>query len=114
MPDYAGDSDRSFDTPMAGLIYTLEEDRKNPKRQNVEWFDKFDIDIDGEKFTGRIYLFRKRDKDREGKNPAESYRKDEGIVFTYNGQCQAFFSKDFFRRKGGPAGLSVGFPTRLH
>ena len=96
--DYAGDPNRSFDTPMAGLIYTLEEDRKNPKRQNVEWFDKFDMDIDGEKFSGRIYLFRKRGKD-EKKNPAENYRKDEGIVFTYNGQCQAFFSKDFFRRK---------------
>jgi hypothetical protein len=96
--NYAGDPKRSFDTPMAGLIYTLEQDRKNPKRQNVEWFDKFDIDIDGEKFAGRIYLFRKRAKD-EKRNPADSYRKDEGIVFTYNGQCQAFFSKDFFRRK---------------
>jgi hypothetical protein len=96
--DYAGDPKRSFDTPMAGLIYTLEQDRKNPKRQNVEWFDRFDLDIDGEKFSGRIYLFRKRGKD-EKKNPAENYRKDEGVVFTYNGQCQAFFSKDFFRRK---------------
>jgi hypothetical protein len=96
--DYTGDPRRSFDTTMAGLIYTLEEDRRNPKRHNVEWFDKFDIDIDGEKFSGRIYLFRKRDKD-EKKNPAENYRKDEGIVFTYNGQCQAYFSKDFFRRK---------------
>ena len=46
----------------------------------------------------RIYLFRKQSKD-EKKNPAESYRKDEGVVFTYNGQCQAFFTKDFFRRK---------------
>jgi hypothetical protein len=96
--DYSGDPKRSFDTPMAGLIYTLEEDRKNPKRQNVEWFDKFDIDIDGEKFSGRIYLFRKRNND-EKKNPAENYRKNEGVVFMYNGQCQAFFSKDFFRRK---------------
>lgn len=96
--DYTGDPNRSFDTPMAGLIHTLEEDRKNPKRKNVEWFDKFDIDIDGERFTGRMYLFRKRGKD-EKKNPAENYRKDEGIVFTYNGQCQAFFSKDFFRRQ---------------
>lgn len=51
--DYKGHSG-SYSTPMAGLIYTLEEDRKNPKRQNVEWFDKFDMDIDGEKFSGRI------------------------------------------------------------
>jgi hypothetical protein len=95
--DYKGHSG-SFDTPMAGLIYTLEQDRKSPKRKNVEWFDKFDIDIDGQKFTTRIYLFRKAGKD-ESKNPAESYRKDEGIVFTYNGQAQAILSKDFFRRK---------------
>ena len=62
--DYKGHSG-SFDTPMAGLIYTLEQDRKNPKRKNVEWFDKFDIDIDGQKFTTRIYLFRKARQGRE-------------------------------------------------
>lgn len=100
--DYSGGKG-SFDTTMAGLIYTLEQSRKNESRRNstappnVEWYDKFDMDIDGEKFSGRIYLFRKRTKE-EKKNPADSYRKDEGIVFTYNGQCQAFFSKDFFRR----------------
>ena len=95
--DYKGHSG-SFDTAMPGLIYTLEQDRKNPKRKNVEWFDKFDVDIDGQKFTTRIYLFRKAGKD-EKKNPAESYRKDEGVVFTYNGQAQAILSKDFFRRR---------------
>jgi hypothetical protein len=95
--DYLGHSG-SFDTPMAGLIYTLEQDRKSPKRQNVEWFDKFDIYADGQKFTVRIYLFRKQGKG-EKKNPAENYRKDEGIVFTYNGQAQAVLTKDFFRRK---------------
>lgn len=94
--DYSG-SKGSYDTTMAGLIHTLEEDRRNPKRQNVEWFDKFDLDIEGEKFSGRIYLFRKKGPG-EDKNPAIRYRKDEGVVFTYNGQCQAFFSKDFFRR----------------
>jgi hypothetical protein len=95
--DYKGHSG-SFDTAMAGLIYTLEQYRKNPKRHNVEWFDKFDIDVEGQRFTARIYLFRKADKD-ESKNPAESYRKDEEAVFTYNGQAQAVMSKDFFRRK---------------
>ena len=99
--DYTG-SKGSFDTTMAGLIYTLEQSRKNESRRNstappnVEWYDKFEMDIDGERFSGRIYLFRKRIKDE--KNPANNYRKDEGVVFTYNGQCQAFFSKDFFRR----------------
>ncbi|RWP83480.1 MAG: hypothetical protein EOR11_23470 [Mesorhizobium sp.] len=95
--NYSGHSG-SYSTTMAGLIHTLEEDRKSPKRQNVEWFDKFEINLDGETFTGRIYLFRKRAKD-EKKNPADNYRKDEGVVFTFNGQCHAFFSKDFFRRR---------------
>lgn len=100
--DYAGGKG-SYDTMMAGLIYTLEASRKNEARRNsklppnVEWFDKFDLDIDGERFSARIYLFRKRAPE-ESKNPATTYRKDEGVVFSYNGQCQAFFSKDFFRR----------------
>ena len=37
---------QEVDTSMAGLIYTLEEDRKSIKRKNVEWFDKVDIDVD--------------------------------------------------------------------
>ena len=100
--DYAGGKG-SYDTMMAGLIYTLEASRKNEARRNsklppnVEWFGKVNLDIDGERFSSRIYLFRKRAPE-ESKNPAISYRKDEGVIFSYNGQCQAFFSKDFFRR----------------
>jgi hypothetical protein len=104
-PAYKGHSG-SFDTTMAGLIYTLEQDRKDSKSQNVEWFDKTEIDIDGEKFGVRIYLFRKpqkRDKPSksgkwETKNPIDSYRSDEGVLFTYNGQSQTVITKDFFRR----------------
>lgn len=96
----------SFDTTMAGLIYTLDQDRRDPKTQNVEWFDKTELDLDGEKFNVRIYLFKKagrRDKPTksgkwERKNPAESYRDDEGVLITYNGQSQTVLSKDFFRR----------------
>jgi hypothetical protein len=92
---------------MAGLIYTLEQDRKDPRRQNVEWFDRSEINIDGEKFTIRTYLFKKTEKrdqpTKSGKkdkkkNPAENYRSDEGVLFTYNGQCQHVITKDFFRR----------------
>ncbi len=65
--DYKGHSG-SFDTSMAGIIYTLEADRKNSKRQNVEWFDKFNIDVDGEELhLLRLYLFRKQNKGETGK-----------------------------------------------
>jgi hypothetical protein len=100
----------SYDTTMAGLIHTLEQDRRNLKTQNVEWFDTTTLDIDGEKFGVRIYLFKKaeekwdeaqkpgRRKTQKKENPADSYRSDEGVLFTYNGQCQQVLTKEFFRR----------------
>lgn len=81
----------SFDTTMKGVIPTLDDDRRDEKRSNVEWFDRFDMDVDGETFTGRIYVFR-------DKKAADVYRRDEGAIFTYNGQTHATYSKDFFRR----------------
>jgi hypothetical protein len=82
----------SFDTTMKGVIPTLDDDRRNPKRDNVEWFDRFSLDVDGETFDGRIYLFK-------NSKAADVYRRDEGIVFTLNGQMHATLSKDFFRRQ---------------
>ena len=89
---FKGDPERSFDTTMIGLIGTLDADRRNPKRDNVEWFDKFDMVVEGQPFTGRIYVFK-------DKNTADGYRRDEGVIFAFNGQSHAVFSKDFFRRK---------------
>lgn len=96
--DYKGDPARSFDTAMTGLVRTLDEDRRSPKRSNVEWFDRFEIDVEGERFGVRVYLFRRKTKD-DRRNPADAYRKDEGVIFTYNGQAQEVFSKDFFGRQ---------------
>jgi hypothetical protein len=81
----------SFDTPTSGLISTLDDDLRSTKRDNVEWFDRFEMDVQGERFTCRIYLFKNKDA-------ADVYRKDEGVIFSYNGQTHAMFSKDFFRR----------------
>ena len=82
----------SFDTTMKGLIGTLDDDRKRDEaRRSVEWFDRFELNVDGEPFLGRIYLF------KDGKS-AEAYRQSEGVLFTYNGQTHAIYTKDFFRR----------------
>lgn len=88
---YGGHSG-SYDTTMVGLVETLQKDIDDPKRSNVEWYDKLQFDVDGEKFEAQIYLFR-------DKKAADAYRRDEGILFTYNGQCHATQTKDFFRRK---------------
>lgn len=82
----------SFDTTMVGLIGTLNDDVDNPKRDNIEWYNKLEFDVDGETFAASIYLFK-------NKEAADTYRRDEGVLFTYNGQCHASLTKDFFRRK---------------
>lgn len=82
----------SYDTTMPGLIATLRNDLTNPKRDNVEWHDELAFDIDGEPFKAHVFLF----KDAKS---AGNYKSDEGIIFTYNGQCHAVMTKDFFRRK---------------
>jgi hypothetical protein len=81
----------SYDTRTSGLINTLDDDFRSATRDNVEWFDCFEMDVRGERFSCRIYLF----KNQEAAKP---YRKDEGVIFSYNGQSHAVFSKDFFRR----------------
>lgn len=82
----------SFDTAMLGVISTLKNDFSDDKRDNVEWHDKLEFDVDGERFTAEIFLFK-------NKEAADRYRKDEGLVFAYNGQAHAIMTKDFFRRK---------------
>ena len=92
--DYRGHSG-SAETTVTGLNVRLGDD----KAENVE--DDFPIgdlmNIAGEKMSVTIYAFKK------GK--AETYRKkNEGIIFTVNGQTHAHLSSEFFRR--GKAGCS--------
>lgn len=82
----------SFDTTMVGLIRTLLDDHESESRSNVEWHDQFEFRVRGQQFKARIFLFK-------DKKTADGYRKDEGIVFSYNGQSHATLTKDFFRRK---------------
>ena len=44
-----------------------------------------------------IYAFKK--------NKAETYRRNEGIVFTVNGQTHGYLTKDFFSKNAGTARL---------
>jgi hypothetical protein len=89
--EYKGHSG-SFDTTMIGLVETLQNDLRDPKRDNVEYFDKLEFAVEGEQFSAEIYVFKNKDA-------AEAYKRNEGILYTYNGQCHAPETKDFFRRK---------------
>jgi len=80
----------SFETTLTGVTVRLEDN----KGENLE--DGFPsscpISVDGEPMTATIYAFKK--------GRAETYRKNEGIVFTVNGQTHGHFTTDFFNRKG--------------
>lgn len=92
-PTYKG-HEGSFETTLTGLGVRLEDDRGT----NLE--DGFPsscpIGAQGEQMAATIYAFKK------GK--ADTYRKQEGIIFTLNGQTHGHLTPDFFIRKA--VGLS--------
>jgi hypothetical protein len=83
----------SPETNLTGLSVRLDDDRGN----NLEFVpSSCPISAMGEGMTATIYAFKK------GK--AETYRKNEGIIFTLNGQTHGHLTPDFFTRKA--VGLS--------
>jgi hypothetical protein len=91
--DYGGHAG-SFENTLTGLSVRLDDD----KTSNLE--DGFPtscpLAASGEEMKATIYAF-KKDK-------AKTYRNDEGIIFTLNGQTHGSLTPDFFRRKS--VGLS--------
>ena len=85
---YTGHSG-SFDTSLTGLVVRLED----AKQENLEpdFPVSCPLSVDGEKMMATIYAFKK--------GRAETYRKDEGIIFTMNGQVHGNLTKAFFTRQ---------------
>jgi hypothetical protein len=85
----AGYTGHTMETTMNGLSVRLFEDR----RTNLE--DGFPssstLSVAGEKMACQIFAFKK--------TQAEKYRKDEGIIFTVNGQTHGSIPVSFFTRK---------------
>ena len=87
-PTYGGHPG-SFDTTLTGLIVRLEDDHS----ENLE--EGFPVScplsVDRENMVATVYAFKK--------GRAETYRRDEGIVFTVNGQMHGNLTKTFFTRQ---------------
>lgn len=78
----------SPETTVTGIKVRLEDN----KGDNLEHDPtSFSIKVHGEEMTGTIYAFKK------GK--ADTYRKNEGIIFALNGQTHGYLTLDFFGRK---------------
>ena len=85
---YTGHSG-SFDTSLTGLVVRLED----AKQENLEpgFPVSCPLSVEGEKMMATIYAFKK--------GRADTYRKDEGIIFTMNGQVHGNLTKAFFTRQ---------------
>lgn len=88
---YAG---HSFESTMAGLNVRLDEDKKDNLEANFP--SSSDMKIMGQEMKVLLYAF-KQDK-------REKYTRNEGVIFTVNGQAHGFLSQAFFDRK--PVGMS--------
>lgn len=79
----------SFETTLTGLNVRLEDN----KGENMEegFPTSSPISAAGQQMTATIYAFKK------GK--ADTYRKNEGILFALNGQTHSQLTKGFFSRK---------------
>lgn len=84
----------SFETTLSGLAVRLEDD----KAANAEsgFPNSSPVSAGGERMTVTTYAF------KSGK--ADTYRKNEGIIFTINGQTHGYLGREFFSRKS--VGLS--------
>lgn len=78
----------SPETTVTGAKVRLEDNKEG----NLEYDPtSFSIKAHDEEMTGTVYAFKK------GK--ADTYRKNEGIVFALNGQTHGYLTPDFFGRK---------------
>jgi hypothetical protein len=84
-----GYTGHTFETTMSGLSVRLYED----KRTNLEegFPSSSTSSVSGERMVCQIFAFRK--------GQSEKYRKDEGIIFTVNGQTHGHIPVSFFNRK---------------
>jgi len=87
--NFGGSGERSFETTLTGLGVRLSDDKAKNLEQGFPC--SCPIAVSGEELTATIYAFKK------GK--ADTYRKNEGVIFTVNGQTHGHLTRDFFRRK---------------
>ena len=83
-----GGHDGSFDTTLTGLGVRLSDGRSENLEQGFPTSSPFVVH--GQDMTAEIYVFKR--------GRATTYRADEGVVFTVNGQTHGNLPKRFFSR----------------
>ncbi|MBN1547370.1 MAG: hypothetical protein JW902_11995 [Syntrophaceae bacterium] len=83
-----GYSAHSYEANLYGINVRLEEDRQNNLEEGFP--ASINFAVDGQAMKGKIFAFKK------GKS--ENYIKNEGIIFTINGQTHGFIPNAFYSR----------------
>jgi len=86
--DYRGHPG-SFETTLSGLAVRLEDNKAENLEEGFPTTGQFMAH--GEPMDSRIYAFRQ--------SKADTYRKNEGLIFTVNGQTHGYLPLSFFGRK---------------
>lgn len=92
--DYRGSAERSFETTVSGLIVRLDEGSGDNLEPSFP--SSCPISDGGQRMVAKIYAFKKE--------KADTYRRNEGVIFILHGQTHGHLTKDFFRRRS--VGLS--------
>ncbi|MHC4539116.1 MAG: hypothetical protein ACYS74_04960 [Planctomycetota bacterium] len=79
----------SYEYSVTGLVHRIEESRK--VEENLEATIDFTIFVDNEVVIVTVYVFKK--------NRSEAFKKNEGVLFTFNGQTQGHLTEGFFGTK---------------
>ena len=84
-----GYSAHSYETNLSGLSVRLEEDKLGNLEEGFP--SSSTIAVLGQKMNCSIFAFKK--------GQSEKYKKNEGIIFTINGQTHGFLPNSFFDKK---------------
>lgn len=94
----------TYETTLNGLSVRLEED-KSGNLESDEWPTTEKMNINGQNFSLKVYAFKNKSETLKRKSPTDNYTKNEGIIFTVNGQTQGSIPRRFFNRKNIGLGL---------
>lgn len=85
-----GYTDEQTETTLSGLLIRLEEDKRVTLEDEFKRPPSSTLSAGGQRMKASIYVFK---KDKES-----TFKNDEGIIFTINGQTHGTISKAFFSR----------------
>ena len=89
---------------LAGLVVRLEDPKNRDNLLEPGFPTSATISVQGEHLGVTIYAFQRGALKQDGrrKRRAAKYKKDEGVLFTVNGQVHGYFPESFFARQARP------------